>query len=78
MKIMLEYSEQELSTLLDGLNNAIIAVKKIYLAAQLGCEIPQAFAALFNGKSFEEIDSVTEKRLSSLYNLYQVLLHYEN
>ena len=78
MKIILEYSEQELSTLLDGLNNAIIAVKKIYLGTQLGCEIPQAFAALFNGKSFEEIDSVTEKRLSSLYNLYQVLLHYEN
>lgn len=78
MKIILEYSEQELSTLLDGLNNAIIAVKQVYRAAQLGCEIPQAFATLFNGKSFEEIDSLTEKRLSSLYNLYQVLLHYEN
>lgn len=78
MKIILEYSEQELSTLLDGLNNAIIAVKKIYRAAQLGCEIPQAFAALFDGKSFEEIDSVTEQRLQSLYYLYQTLLHYEN
>ena len=78
MKIILDYSNEELTTLLDGLNNALIAVKNVYYAAQLGCEIPQAFAALFDGKSFEEIDSLTEKRLSSLYNLYQTLLHYEN
>ena len=78
MEIILEYSDKELSTLLDGLNNAIIAIKNVYYAAQLGCEIPQAFAALFDGKSFEEIDSLTEQRLQSLYHLYQTLLHYEN
>ena len=76
MKIELEYSPEELTTTLDGLNNAIIAVRKVYLALRLGCRVPMEFAEMAE-KDFKELDSLTDFRLKALYKLYQNLLNYE-
>ena len=77
MEIKLNYTPKELSIVLDGLNNSIIALGKIYHAGQLGCEVPLEFIPLFENKSFEEIDNLIELRLKALNQLYKHLLTYE-
>ena len=76
MKIELEYSPEELTTVLDGLNNAIIAIQKIYSALKLGCRVPSEFE-LMAEKDYEELEQLTSFRLKALYKLYQNLLSYE-
>ena len=76
MKIELEYSPEELTTTLDGLNNAIIAIQKIYSALKLGCRVPSEFE-LMAEKDYEELEQLTSFRLKALYKLYQELLNYE-
>ena len=78
MKIKLDYSKEELSILLDGLNNAIIALQDVYGSAQFGCEVPKKFEKLFEDKSFEEIDKMRKDRISCLKHLYEYLLLYED
>ena len=77
MEIKLNYTKDELSLLLDGLNNAIIALQSVYKSAQLGCDIPSQFTPLFKNKSFEEIDNIIEPRLSAVNHLYTILLEQE-
>jgi len=76
MKIELEYSPEELTTVLDGLNNAIIAIQKIYSALNLGCRVPSEFE-LMAEKDYEELEQLISFRLKALYKLYQELLNYE-
>lgn len=78
MVIELDYSDEELTELISALNNAIVALDKIYGAAKFGCGVPAEFDPLFKNKSFQEIDSFTEHRLSLLKNLYNKLIEYEN
>lgn len=78
MVIKLDYSDEELTELISALNNAIVALNKIYGAARLGCEIPAEFEFLFKNKSFQEIDNFTDCRLGLLKNLYSKLIEYEN
>ena len=78
ISITIELTPEELTETLNGLNNAIVAVGKIYGAARLGCDIPLAFHPLFEDKSFEEIDNLCESRLKRLYSLYEMLLTQEN
>ena len=77
MEIKLKYTKDELSLLLDGLNNAIIALQSTYRSAQLGCDIPSQFIPLFENKSYEEIDNIVESRLSAINRLYTILLEQE-
>ena len=77
MEIKLNYTKDELSLLLDGLNNAIIALQSVYKSAQLGCNIPHQFIPLFENKSFEEIDDIVESRLKAVSDLYILLLEQE-
>ena len=77
MEIKLNYTKDELSLLLDGLNNAIIALQSVYKSAQLGCNIPPQFIPLFENKSFEEIDDIVESRLNAVSDLYILLLEQE-
>lgn len=77
MRIELNYTQEELSTLLDGLNNAIIAVNNVYNALKLGCTVPKEFA-VFEEYSFDEIDNLAYFRLSALKDLYQYLLRFED
>lgn len=76
MQIKLNYTYDELTTLLDGLNNAILAVQEIYGALQLGCAVPKVFSE-FEKKSFEEINELVTIRKGALLDLYQHLLQYE-
>ena len=78
MVIELDYSDEELTELISALNNAIVALDKIYGAAKFGCGVPAEFDPLFKNKSFQEIDSFTEHRLGLLKNLYSKLIEYEN
>ena len=77
MEIKLKYTKDELSLLLDGLNNAIIALQSVYKSAQFGCDIPSQFISLFENKSFEEIDDIVEPRLNAIKHLYTILLEQE-
>lgn len=78
MKIELKYTQEELKDLLDGLNNAFIALERDYNAILFGCSdgIPKAFAP-FCDLSYEELDTLRGVRLSTLSNLYKTLLKYE-
>jgi len=62
-----------LSELLDGLNNAMIAYGDIISAIQLGCDI---------SSKFEKLNELPEEKLrmrfKSVENLYKQLLKYEN
>ena len=77
MEIKLNYTKDELSLLLDGLNNAIIALQSVYKSAQFGCDISSQFIPLFENKSFEEIDDIAESRLKAVNDLYILLLEQE-
>ena len=76
MEIKLNYTDKELTILLDGLNNAIFAVQDVYAALELGCQVPSVFNDL-QKKSFEEINDLIAIRRKSLLDLYQTLLRYE-
>lgn len=76
MEIKLNYTYDELTTLLDGLNNAILAVQEVYNALLLGCSMPKVFND-FEKMSFEEIDRFVTIRKGALLDLYQHLLQYE-
>ena len=78
MEIKLDYTPDELSTLLDALNHGCIALGKIYSGAKLGCELPKEFENKFKSMSFEEIDDYVEPRIKSLRMLYDYLLTFEN
>jgi len=41
MVIELHYTDKELTTLLDGLNNAILAIENVYNELRFGCEVPE-------------------------------------
>lgn len=77
MEIKLNYTKEELTNLINGLNNAIIAVSDVYSAAMLGCEIPKKFNVLFNNKTSDEIIDLTNKRVNALKQLYYLLESYE-
>lgn len=77
MEIKLNYTKEELSTLLDGLNNACMALANVYSAAYLGCDIPGSFIPMFEHRSLEEIEEVTKLRYGAVRQLYQFLLAHE-
>lgn len=77
MEIKLNYTQEELSTLLDGLNNAYVALGNVYSAACLGCDIPNSFIPIFEHRSLEEIEEVTKLRYGAVRQLYNFLLSYE-
>lgn len=77
MEIKLNYTQEELSTLLDGLNNACMALANVYSAAYLGCDIPGSFIPMFEHRSPEEIEEVTKLRYGAVRQLYNFLLSYE-
>lgn len=77
MEIKLNYTQEELSTLLDGLNNACMALANVYSAAYLGCDIPGSFIPMFEHRSLEEIEEVTKLRYGAVRQLYNFLLAYE-
>lgn len=77
MEIKLNYTKEELTNLIDGLNNAIIAVGDVYAAAILGCETPSKFDPLFNNKTMDEITELADKRINGLKQLYYLLESYE-
>lgn len=67
MKIEIEIDN--ITTLLDGLNNAIIAYNNIYSCKYLGLNIPKAFEMVPEEKLKQRIDYLTE--------FYKELLKYE-
>ena len=75
--LIFNYTKEELSTLLDALNNAIIALNKIYTAAQFGTDLPKEFDEYFKDKTFEEIDNIVKTRMNILKKHYNLLLLYE-
>lgn len=77
MEIKLNYTQEELSILLDGLNNACVALADVYSAAYLGCDIPGSFIPMFEHRSIEEIEEVTKLRYGAVRQLYNFLLSYE-
>lgn len=77
MEIKLNYTQEELSTLLDGLNNACIALGEVYAAGRLGCQVPSKFTPFFESKTFDEIEEETHLREAAVKQLYDFLLSYE-
>jgi len=78
-EIKIYYTEEQLSTILDALNNAIIALSDAYGAANLGCyeSVPRKLRAAFERKSTEEVKAVTSIRMDAIYTLYKDLLAFE-
>ena len=73
MEIKLNYTQEELSTLLDGLNNALISLDRNYNAIRLGVDdgVPSKMRKL-------TINEDTMKyRLNAIKELYDYLLTYE-
>jgi len=77
IKIELEYTPEELKTLLDGLNNSLIAVNKIYLALLLGVDVPAEFTLMSN-MDYSFLKQELPKREKALKKLYFTLIKYEN
>lgn len=75
MKIELNYTYDELITLLDGLNNALISLKRNYSAMSFGLDsgIPEQLLNLKTDLKQEEL----EHRYNSVQELYDHLLTYE-
>ena len=76
-EIVLHYTPEELSILLDGMNHAIVSLGKIYHSAKLGCELPKEFEQRFKDMSFEDIENYTKLRMASIQDLYKYLLTFE-
>jgi hypothetical protein len=74
MKIELNYTYDELMTLLDGLNNAIISLKRNYTALSLGVEngVPEQLLEL----KLPQEDYI--QRFNAVRELYEHLETYEN
>ena len=73
MEIKLNYTPEELSTLLDGLNNALISLDQNYNAIRLGAEnvVPDKIRKL-------NLDEETmQYRFAFVKGLYDYLLTYE-
>ena len=73
MEIKLNYTPEELSTLLDGLNNALISLDRNYNAIRLGAEnvVPDKIRKL-------NLDEETmQYRFAFVKGLYDYLLTYE-
>lgn len=73
MEIKLNYTPEELSTLLDGLNNALLSLDQNYNAIRLGIDdvVPSKLRKL-------TINEDTMKyRLNAIKELYDYLLTYE-
>lgn len=73
MEIKLNYTQEELSILLDGLNNALISLDRNYNAIRLGVDdaVPSKLRKL-------TINEDTMKyRLNAIKELYDYLLTYE-
>lgn len=77
MEIKLNYTQEELSTLLDGLNNGYIALSDAFIAAMLGCDYPVKLRPLLEDKAPEEVREIAHLRLGALKQLYDFLLSYE-
>ena len=73
MKIELNYTYDELITLLDGLNNAIISLKRSYTALLLGAEngVPEQLLEL----KLPQEDYI--QRFNAVKELYEHLETYE-
>ena len=73
MEIKLNYTPEELSTLLDGLNNALFSLDQNYNAICLGLEdvVPERIRKL----NLDE--QAMHFRLASIKGLYNYLLTYE-
>lgn len=73
MEIKLNYTPEELSVLLDGLNNALISLNQNYSAIRLGTEnvVPDEISKL-------NLDEETmQYRFAFVKGLYDYLLTYE-
>ena len=73
MEIKLNYTKEELSVLLDGLNNALLSLDQNYNAIRLGAEdvVPDKMRKLnLNEKTMQF-------RLAFVKRLYDYLLTYE-
>lgn len=77
MEIKLNYTQEELSALLDGLNNACVALGEVYAAGRLGCQVPSKFRPFFETKTVDEIIEETHLREDAVKQLYDFLLSYE-
>ena len=74
MKIELNYTHDELVTLLDGLNNALISLGRNYSALTLGVESGIPINLLQLNLSEEDY----KHRFYAVKDLYEHLLTYEN
>lgn len=77
MKIELNYTYDELITLLDGLNNALISLKRNYSAMSFGLYsgVPEQLLNLKTDLKQEKLE--LEHRYNSVKELYDHLLTYE-
>jgi len=73
MRIDLHYTKEELSNLLDGLNNALISLDQNYNAIRLGVDdvVPPKLRKL----TIDE--DIMKYRLNAVKDLYEHLLTYE-
>ena len=76
MKIKLEIPKEELSTLINGVNNAYILLVQTYQALLFGCEVGEPFCQ-FSNFSPEEIENKFKPRIVALLGLYEQLIKYE-
>lgn len=74
MRIDLHYTKEELSNLLDGLNNALISLNQNYNAIRLGVDdvVPPKLRNL----TIDE--DIIKYRLNAVKDLYEYLLTYES
>ncbi len=77
MEIKLNYTQEELSTLLDALNNGYIALSDAFIAAMLACDYPAKLHPLLEDKTPGEVREMAHLRLGALKQLYELLLSYE-
>lgn len=73
MEIKLEIPKEELSILIDGVNNAYILLAQTYQALSFGCEVGEPFGR-FSDCPSTEIENKFKPRIVALLGLYEQLL----
>ena len=73
MRIDLHYTKEELSNLLDGLNNALISLDQNYNAIRLG--VDDVVPLKLRNLTIDE--DIMKYRLNAVKDLYEYLLIYE-
>ena len=73
MKVEYEISKEEFTDFVDALNNGFCALKSIYNALELGCQVPLAFNKFYEMYDIEELTLIINKRMYQYSKFYEYL-----